>query len=281
MRPPAGPPEPAAVGPYRLEAALARGPLGATYRARDAHGVVVALKVLDLGATPDAPHRFEREAAIVARLSHPAIAAGLGHGRDGALGWIATAYVASGDLRRRLAAGPETLAPGAILALGARLAEALEHAHRAGVVHRDVKPGNVLVDLDADRVQLVDFGVAALHDALRTRTGALAGTPAYMAPELLAGAAPDAAADVYALAATLYEWIAGRPPHRAATLGELLRQVAQVPVSPPSHWRPGVPAACNAVLIGALAREPARRPRTAAAFAAALRRVSATLEAGN
>jgi serine/threonine-protein kinase len=275
------PPDPAAVGPYRLEAVLARGPLGATYRARGADGVAVALKVLDLGATPDAPRRFEREAAIVARLRHPAIAAGLGHGRDGAQGWIATEYVASGDLRRRLAAGPETLAPGAILRLGARLAEALDHAHRAGVVHRDVKPGNVLVDLDTDRVQLVDFGVAALHDALRTRTGVLAGTPAYMAPELLAGAAPDAAADVYALAATLYEWIAGRPPHRAASLGELLRQVAQSPVRPPSHWRPGVPAPCDAVLLAALAREPARRPRRAADLAAPLRDATAALEAGD
>jgi serine/threonine-protein kinase len=268
------------VPPFRLESELARGPNGATWLARAADGRPAALKTIDLGAAPEARRRFERETAIVARLHHPGVATCLGHGLDGRTGWIATAFVAAGDLRRRLAAGPERLPPATVLGLGARLADALEAAHRLGIVHRDVKPGNVLVDPAADCVQLVDFGVASVHDAVRTRTGVLVGTPAYLAPELLAGGAPSAAADVYGLAATLYEWLAGRPPHQANTLGQLLRQVAQQPAKPPSHWRADLPAACDEALWPALAADPARRPRSAAALAATLRRAATALAAG-
>lgn len=266
------PPAGVAIAGFRLEAELARGPLGATHRARSPAGELVALKVLDFaaGPGPDLQRRFEREATLAERLRHPGIVEGRGHGIEGRCGWIATAFVAGGDLRRRMAPGAPATEPARALALGARLALALDHAHRQGVVHRDIKPSNVLVDPEHDVVQLADFGIAALHDGLRTRTGVLPGTPAYMAPELLAGAAPTAAADVYALAATLYELLAGRPPHQADSLGALLRTLARQPAAPLRHWRPDLPPACDEALGPALDRDPARRPRSAAAFAGAL-----------
>jgi eukaryotic-like serine/threonine-protein kinase len=266
------PPAGAEFAGYRLEELLASGAVGATHRARTADGACVALKLIDLDADPaaQARRRFEREATIAARLRHPGIVEGRGHGVEGRFGWIATVFVPGGDLRRWLGPATPAWSPARALELGAGLARALDHAHRQGVVHRDLKPSNVLVDREQDAFLLADFGIAALQDGLRSRTGVLPGSPAYMAPELLAGGAPTVATDVYGLAATLYELLAGRPPHQADTLGALMRALAREPAPPLRQWRPSLPAACDAALAPALDRDPARRPRSAAALADAL-----------
>jgi eukaryotic-like serine/threonine-protein kinase len=160
-----------------------------------------------------------------------------------------------------------------VLDLGARIASALHHAHGAGVVHRDVKPANVMVDWARGTLKLADFGLARLADAERTRTGLVLGSPAYMAPEQLAGETATPASDLYALGVVLFQLLAGRLPHDDTSLGELLRQVAGVPAPDLRTVRPDLPAPL-ALLVGALlAKRPAERPADAEAAAARLQAI--------
>jgi serine/threonine protein kinase len=155
--------------------------------------------------------------------------------------WLAMERVRGVDLSRytqRHLLLPENL----VLRIGARVGAALAHAHAQGVVHRDLKPANVLVNLAAGQVKLTDFGVARQEDAALTRTGMTLGTPAYMAPEQLAGAPASPATDTYALGVMLFELLAGRRPHQAATLGDLLQATAQQPPAALSRLRPDLPA---------------------------------------
>lgn len=270
------------VGGWLLERTIGRGAVGQVHLARDeASGHRVALKLVPLQAGGSAAlrerlRRFSLEAAAAQRLQHPDIVRVFGSGTetvdDVLLGWLAMEPLAGVDLvrytrpARRL---PEPVA----LQVGARIAAALAHAHAAGVQHRDVKPSNVLVDWSADRVVLTDFGLASLQDddaGERTATGVVLGTPAYMAPEQLAGAPATTAADVHALGVLLFELLCARRPHDdAATLGELLRRVASGPAPDLRDWRPEAPASLAELVGRALAPAPAARP-TSAALASAL-----------
>jgi len=258
---------------YRIEQPLGQGAASQVYLAQDRRsGRWVALKVLDLGggtASPewhDALERFRREATLLHELQHPGIVTVLdaGAGEHGA--WMAMEAVAGCDLTRYTR--PARLLPPALVArLGARVAEALAHAHRRGVVHRDVKPANVLVDWTRDVVKLSDFGLARSTEHTQTRSGVTLGSPDYMAPEQLAGGPVGPAADLYGLGVTLYELLSGRRPHQADNLGELLRAVAREPAPPLRELRPELdPALCDAVM-SLLAKDPAQRPRDAAAVA--------------
>lgn len=209
--------------------------------------------------------RLQREAALARRLEHPDIVAiyeaGLADGRA----WLAMERVRGVDLgrytqRHRLL--PETL----VLRIGARVAAALAHAHAQGVVHRDLKPANVLVNLADGQVKLADFGVARAEDSSHTRTGMTLGTPAYMAPEQLAGEPASPATDSYALGVMLFELLTGRRPHQAATLGELLKATAHEPPARLGALRPDLPASVVGLVEQLLARDPARRPADLAAW---------------
>jgi serine/threonine-protein kinase len=159
-----------------------------------------------------------------------------------------------------------------VLDIAAQLAEALAHAHRAGVVHRDVKPGNALFDPSTRRAALADFGLARAADAQASRSGLMLGSPAYMAPELLAGQPADARGDLYSLGVLTYELLAGRPPFEAASIGALLRAVAQEPPPPLASLRPDWPAAMaehlDALVAPLLDKDPARRPADTTAWSA-------------
>jgi serine/threonine-protein kinase len=223
---------------------------------------LVALKLLPLPAGEAAAHAqksFLETAAAAQALKHPDVVAVLNSGVQPGLCWLAMEPVPGAELGR-YARAPRLLPESLVLRVCQRLARALAHAHRQGVVHRDVKPANVLVDWPTDTVKLTDFGIARLADSSNTATGMMLGSPAYMSPEQLAGGVPTARSDLYALGVTLFELLAGRPAYAGATMGELLRQVAQDPPPDLAALRPDLPPALVQVVGQLLAKAPAQRP---------------------
>jgi eukaryotic-like serine/threonine-protein kinase len=150
-----------------------------------------------------------------------------------------------------------------VLRLAERMARALGYAHSRGVVHRDVKPANVIVDWSSHRVTLTDFGIARAAGAESTRTGLVLGSPVYMSPEQLAGAPADARGDLYALGVMLFQLLSGRLPHESHSLGDLLRQVAHETAPDLRQIRPELPAALAALVASLLAKAPGARARNA------------------
>jgi serine/threonine-protein kinase len=261
--------------------------MGAVYRAHHAEfPLPVALKVMSpsLADDPDAQARFRREAEILDGLRHPNVVPFLASGHDRGLAFIAMAYVDGEDLaatlRRR---GRLSVAETCAIVDG--VAAALDAAHALGVVHRDIKPANVLLAGDvgapiASRKPLVmDFGVARLATDPTSFTGdaSLIGSLPYMAPEQIQNANQvDARADVYALGATAYELVVGRPPFReSSALAMVMAQLRQPPPDPRA-FVPGLPPAAASALLTALAKAPADRFASAGALAAALRDATAS-----
>jgi eukaryotic-like serine/threonine-protein kinase len=264
------------LGPYRLLRPLGRGSMGVVHLALDtASGRHVAVKCLALGHDcsadeyDEARARFLAEATTAKRLTHPDIVSVLAAGEhDGTL-WLAMELLGGCELGRYTRM-PRLLPEALVLQIVERLARALAHAHDQGVVHRDIKPGNVMLDLGAGVVKLTDFGIAGLADMSRTRTGVVLGTPVYMAPEQLAGAGADARSDLYSLGVLLFQLLSGRLPHEHASLGELLRQVAREPAPDLRSVRPELSPATAAVTASALQKQPALRPAGARLLADAL-----------
>jgi serine/threonine protein kinase len=265
-----GPPEPPATDPslgrYRIEAVIGRGGAGVVYRAWDPllarHVAIKRLSAPD----PDAVARFTREARLVAGLHHPGVVGILDFGEDDRGGYYAMELVDGPDLRSRAQAGPVPIDDAVRWVRAA--AEALAAAHAAGVVHRDVKPANLL--LDGDTVRLTDFGLALDPNASRvTGTGQLLGSPMYMAPEQALGRTADARTDVYGLGVVLYELVAGRPPYPSEHPAAVLRRILEEDL-PPLPAR--VPAPLARIVATATARAPDDRYATMAAFAADLDR---------
>lgn len=239
-------------GRYEILEEIGRGGAGAVYRALDRDlGRIVALKTLrDPDAGPAARERFLREARLAARLEHPNIVRVLEAGERDGRPYYTMPLLEGTPLR-----GP--LPPERACALLAPVARAVGHAHAAGVVHRDLKPENVLLCPGGPVV--TDFGAARAEDGVRlTETGELLGTPAYMAPEQIAGRARDAgpAADVYALGAILFELLTGRLPYEAESFLELSGRVLHEPVPEP----PGLDPALAAILRRCLDKAPEARP---------------------
>ena len=270
------------LGGVRIERLLTSGAMGALYLAFDeADGAPLAVKAVVLGQPGDpalagAQGRFQHETLSAIRLRHPGIVLTHGAVLQGGMGFVAMELLTGTNLSRYTRPSrllPEPLA----LSIAARVAEALAFAHRAGVVHRDVKPANVMFDPATDSVKLTDFGLARAVDAEATRSGVLLGSPAYMAPEMLAGARADAAGDLYSLGVLLFELLTGRLPFEADTMGALLRAMATQAPQTVRMLRPELPAAqtaaLDAVLALVLARSPAERQRDGDTWASALRAV--------
>jgi eukaryotic-like serine/threonine-protein kinase len=295
-RPPApepAPPWPASRWPagtllqdLRIERRIGRGATATVYAAsQEAGGAAVALKVHD--AQPRAELRAQALAAAerASRLDHPNIVRVHGGGEIGDCSFVIMELL-PGQTLARYTAAPHLLPEALVLRLAADLAAALAYAHRQGVVHRDVKPANVIFDPATQRATLTDFGLARAADAEASRSGVFIGSPLYMAPELLAGQPPDARSDLYALGVMTYELLAGRPPFEAASMGALLRAVAQSPPPPLStlrtDWSPAVAEQLDSLLAPVLAKQPAQRPADGDAWAAqALRAAQWLMSAAN
>ena len=258
---------------YRLVRMIGSGGMGTVWEAEDEIlGRPVAVKVLSesLAAGERAVRRFEREARASARLSGPHIAAVYDFGRSEELPYIVMELVPGETLADRLAReGP--LPPQEAARIATRVAEALEEAHAAGIVHRDVKPGNVMLTPAGD-VKVMDFGIAAAAWAERVTTSDMVlGTPSYLAPEQARSEKTTPLSDVYALGAVLYEMVAGRPPFVAESpVAVALAHVRDDP-QPLDQVAKGVPPNIAAAAMAALAKDPAERPPSAAAFASMLR----------
>ena len=259
------------LGPYRLGAEIGRGSSGVVYRATAPDGSAVALKRIDLGdSAAEVAPSFLREANVASRLAHPGIASVRDSGVEGGVAYVAMALAPGCDLQAWCDATRLLPIP-VVLEIGACVAEALDHAHRQGVLHRDIKPANVLFDPVTARATLTDFGIARVADLSRTRTGVMLGSPSYMAPEQLAGLPLDGRADLYGLGVVLYQLLTGQLPHRATPMSRLMYQIVnEVPADLRLH-RPELCAEVAAVIATALEKKPANRPADGARFATALR----------
>ncbi|MFM9591387.1 Stk1 family PASTA domain-containing Ser/Thr kinase [Streptomyces scabiei] len=256
-------------GRYRVEARIAVGGMATVYRTVDTRlDRVLALKVMHptLAADRTFVERFIREAKSVARLSHPNVVGVYDQGTDGSYVYLAMEYVAGCTLRDVLR-DRGALQPRAALDILEPVLAALGAAHRAGFVHRDMKPENVLIG-DDGRVKVADFGLVRAVDTVTSTTGSVLGTVSYLAPEQLEHGTTDARVDVYACGVTLYEMLTGGKPHAGESPAQVLYHALHDDVPPPSAAVPGLPYALDALVASATARNPELRPHDAVALLA-------------
>lgn len=252
---------------YRLISVLGEGGMGTVFLAEDLRlPREVAIKVVRLDGTadPSARLRFVREANTLARLSHPGVTSLFDTGEldDGSL-YIVMERLRGRDLGTVLAREGRG-APAQVAEVARQAGAALSAAHRAGVVHRDVKPENLVLTGEGGRLRLkvVDFGLARAPETGRglTRTGTVVGTPSYMAPEQVTDEELSAATDLYALAAVVWEALTGLRLVKAEAVGAIFHEILESAPAPPSLFRPGLPAEVDALVLGALAKKPRDRP---------------------
>jgi predicted Ser/Thr protein kinase len=250
---------------FRIDSLIAYGGMARVYKGTDLTlARTVAVKVLsdDLSKDPSFLLRFRREAQAAASLTHPNIVAVYDTGAEAGLHYIVMEYVEGRTLQEILEAeGP--LSPDRAAAIGADIGRALAAAHEKGIVHRDVKPGNIMVS-DSGFVKVMDFGIAkAATSGSLTQVGAVLGTVAFLSPEQARGEEVDARSDIYSLGSLVYQMLTGRPPFVAETLLEMVNKLTNQRPTPPSRLNPKVPAALGEVVMKALAKDPARRQQDA------------------
>jgi serine/threonine-protein kinase len=265
------------LGRYEVEKELGKGAMGVVYLGKDPKiGRVVAIKTMALSQEfeadelKDVKERFFREAETAGRLSHPNIVTIFDAGEEHDLAYIAMEFLKGRDLV------PFTK-PGALLpveravSIAARVADALGYAHRQNVVHRDVKPANVMYEPESDTVKVTDFGIARITDSSKTKTGMVLGTPSYMSPEQLAGKKIDGRSDLFSLAVSLYQLACGRLPFDGESMAQLMFKIANEPAPDILQFNPKLPPGLVAFLDRAMAKEADARFQTGEEFAQALR----------
>jgi eukaryotic-like serine/threonine-protein kinase len=265
------------LGRYEIERELGKGAMGVVYLGRDPKiNRVVAIKAIALAEEfaeddlADARARFFREAEMAGRLNHPGIVTVYDAGEDRGLAYIAMEYLRGEHLSNYT--DPSHLLPAAkTLALMARVADALDYAHKQNVVHRDIKPANIMFNADTDELKITDFGIARLTDTSRTKTGIVLGTPSFMSPEQLEGRPLDGRSDLFALGIALYQLLTGQLPFRADSMTRLMHKIAIEPHVPLLSLRPELPDMAEQIIARALAKSAHDRYQTGAEIAVALR----------
>jgi len=257
-----------AFGEYVIDDQLGEGGMGIVFRAIHEDGGVVALKVLKPGLVTDsnAARRFAREARAVGEVEHPHLIGLIDTGDVEGIGYLAMHYVPDKSLDDRIQAqGP--LPVDDTMRIASEIASALDALHAAGLVHRDVKPSNILLDAERGAL-LTDFGLAKSRDySMLTAPGQMLGTLDYIAPEMLKGSEPGASADLYAFGCVVFECLAGTPPFGGLSMFEVgMAHLGDTPPDPLADRADAPPGLSEAVLV-ALAKEPEDRPPSATAYA--------------
>lgn len=266
---------PIRLGPYRLTGLIERGGMGAVFRAIDESlQRPVAVKIV-ADAEGEMRQRFQREAELVARISHPNVVQVYGVGEHGGVPYFAMELVDGESLARRLVSGGP-MEPIAALRLAAQIARGLQAAHEHGIIHRDVKPSNVL--LARGTAKIVDFGVARAGETGLTGTGAILGTADYMSPEQAQGLPLDHRSDLYSLGVTLFRMLAGSLPFSGESAVGVIYMHVHLPPPDLREARPGLPDEIGALLASMLAKQASQRPADAASLATRLDALASELE---
>ena len=264
------------LGHYRITEQIGMGGMATVYKAYDPDtDRYVAIKVLPehFSGDPKFRQRFEREAKAIAKLEHIHILPLFAYGEDDGVAYMVMRYLKAGSLTERIQAGALSLTEASRLLN--QIASALDYAHANGVLHRDVKPSNILLDTDGNAF-LTDFGIAKMvESSLDLTGGGILGTPAYMSPEQCRGIELTPASDQYALGIILYEMVTGRTPFQAETPIALIHMQLSDPLPIPRQLRPDLPEQAEQVILKALTKDPTLRYPTCGAMAAAFARVVA------
>jgi len=265
------------LGRYEVEKELGKGAMGAVYLGKDPKiGRVVAIKTMALSQEFEADElaevkeRFFREAETAGRLSHPNIVTIFDAGEEHDLCYIAMELLKGKDLVPFTKQG-SLLPIDRVVSIIARVGDALGYAHRQNVVHRDVKPANIMYEPDNDVLKVTDFGIARITDSSKTKTGMVLGTPSYMSPEQLQGKKIDGRSDLFSLAVSLYQLACGRLPFEGDSMAQLMYRIANEHAPDILKYNPTLPPAFVAFLDKAMAKEADQRYQTGEEFAAALR----------
>jgi serine/threonine protein kinase len=250
------------LGRYRIIGELGRGAMGVVYRALDpVLDRTVALKTIMLGddvqEREDFHSRFFQEAKAAGRLNHPALITIYDFGEEGSLAYMAMELLDGTELSKRMVQGALPLTEA--VSIAEQVAEGLAFAHDNGVIHRDIKPGNITL-LSRGRVKIMDFGIARLKTSdLKTQLGVRLGTPKYMSPEQSSGGSIDHRTDIFSLGIVLYEMLTGARLFQGENLTQVLHNVATFMPPPPSRLKPEVPSLLDLVVMRALAKKPGDR----------------------
>ena len=261
------------IGRYKIQGELGRGAMGIVYRAQDpALDRVVALKTIiladDAEGRKEYQKRFFLEAKAAGKLTHPSIVTTYDFGEQDGVAYLAMELLYGTELRTRLKEGP--LPPAEAVEVARQVAEGLGFAHERGIVHRDIKPGNIML-IERGRAKIMDFGLARMRAAdHKTVTGMVLGTPKYMSPEQVAGSPVDQRSDVFSLGIVLYEMLTGARLFGAEDMTQIMHNVTYQEHEPPTRLKPELPAMLDFVVARALKKDPSARYQDAAELAADL-----------
>ena len=271
------------LGRYEIERELGKGSMGVVYLGKDPKiGRVVAIKTMALAQEFDADEledvkaRFFREAETAGCLNHPNIVTMYDAGEEHDLAYIAMEFLKGQDLSPYTK--PDNLLPlPQVMNIIARVADALDYAHKQNVVHRDIKPANIMYDHETDTPKVTDFGIARIIDTSKTKTGMVLGTPSFMSPEQLAGKKIEGPSDLFSLGVTLYQMACGKLPFDGDSMAQLMFHIANEPHTDILSIRPDLPPCLVAIINRSLAKQVAERYPTGAEMAEALRQCAASI----